>query len=104
MVSAGELVLVEADGGITFSVRVVPRASRTGIAGLIDGALKVRIAAPPVDGAANEELIRGLAKLLELPMREVEIVRGHTGRSKLVRVPSHCAARLAELAQSRPGT
>ena len=100
MVSEDGLMLVEAGDHVTFSVRVVPRASRTMIAGLIDGALKMRVAAPPVDGAANEELIRGLAKLLHLPVREVELVRGHTSRLKQIRVPGYCAARLAELVGS----
>ena len=95
--------LVETDGTITLSIRVVPRASRTEIAGFHDGALRVRVAAPPVDGAANEELVRGLAKLLEVPPREVEILRGHTGRVKQVRLPARCAAKLRALA-GKPGS
>ncbi|MEO6391761.1 MAG: DUF167 domain-containing protein [Pyrinomonadaceae bacterium] len=91
------LELSERDGWIIFSVRVVPRASRTEIVGLLDGALKIRIAAPPVDGAANEELIRGLAKALGIPPREVGIVRGQTGKSKQIRVPAACRTQLMAL-------
>lgn len=92
------LELSEHDGWITFSVRVVPRASKTEVVGLHNGALKIRIAAPPVDGAANEELICGLAKALEIPPRDVEIVRGQTGKSKQIRVPTACRTQLILLA------
>jgi uncharacterized protein (TIGR00251 family) len=87
----------ECDGSITFPVRVLPRASRSEVVGLHDGALKIRIAAPPVDGAANDELVRALAKALELTQSEVAILRGHTGRSKVIRVPDRCAKQLARL-------
>jgi uncharacterized protein (TIGR00251 family) len=85
------LELTERDGWITFAVRVQPRASRTEIVGVHNGALKVRVAAPPVDGAANEELVRGLAKLLQIPAREIELVRGQTGRLKHLRIPTRYA-------------
>lgn len=74
------------DDTVTFAVRVQPRASRSEIAGEIDGALKIRLAAPPVDGAANEELIRFLAGLFRIPRRQVEIVTGAAARQKLVRL------------------
>ena len=67
-------------------VRVVPRAGRSGVAGVRDGALLVRLAAAPVDGAANAELIEILAKALDLPRRRIEIVSGDRSRSKRVRV------------------
>lgn len=76
----------EKDDAITFSVRVVPRASKSEIVGEHDGALKVRIASPPVDGAANEELIRLLAKTFDVSKSAVEVVSGHTSKSKQVRV------------------
>ncbi|PYS89187.1 MAG: hypothetical protein DMF64_18325 [Acidobacteria bacterium] len=76
----------ESNGMITFAVRVVPRASRSEIVGEHDGALKVRIAAPPVAGAANEELRRTLARALDVPPRAVEIMSGHTSKTKQVRV------------------
>jgi uncharacterized protein (TIGR00251 family) len=76
----------ERDGALTFTVRVVSRASRSGVAGEHDGALRVRVAAPPVDGAANEELLRTLARALCVPARDVEITSGHTSKLKQVRV------------------
>jgi uncharacterized protein len=74
------------DGSITFAVRVQPRASRSEIVGELNGALKVRLAAPPVDGEANEELIRFLAKLFGVSRGQVSILTGQTSKNKLVRV------------------
>lgn len=76
----------EEGDSITFAVRVAARASRTGVAGEHDGALRVRVAAPPVEGAANEELVRFLAKSLKVAARDVEIVAGHSSKSKVLRV------------------
>jgi uncharacterized protein len=67
-------------------VRVVPRASCSGVVGEHDGALRVRVAAAPVEGAANEELIRTLARALHVPTRAVEIRSGHASKLKQVRV------------------
>ena len=67
-------------------MRVVPRAGRSGVAGLRDGALLVRLAAAPVDGAANAELIDVLARALDVPKRSIEIDAGDRSRSKRVRV------------------
>ena len=88
----------ETDGAITFRVRVVARASRSAIAGEHDGALRVRVAAPPVEGAANEELARLLARELKVPSRAVEITGGHASKNKTVRVRGADAARLLSLA------
>jgi len=88
----------EEGGALVFAVRVVPRASRTAVAGEHDGALRVRVAAPPVEGAANEELARFLAKTLGVPARDVEIVSGHASKSKRVRVRGVSAADLLRLA------
>jgi uncharacterized protein len=82
--------------GLTFAVRIVPRASRSEIAGEHDGALRVRIAAPPVDGAANRELIKLLAKLLKLPQSAVEIVSGATSKNKIVRIQGGHTARVSQ--------
>ena len=76
----------EKDGRLTFTVRVVPRASRTEIVGEVNGTLRVRIAAPPVDGAANDELVRVLARALRLPRNAVTITAGQTSRLKRVAV------------------
>ena len=84
--------------GASFDVRVVPRAGRTAIAGLRGEALLVRLAAPPVDGAANEALIAFLAPLLGQPRRGVTIASGHASRNKRVAVqgslPADLLARL----------
>jgi len=78
--------VTETAQGITFNVRVVPRASRSEIAGEVDGALRVRLAAPPVDGAANRELIRVLAKELKVPQNSIDIVAGLASKSKTVSI------------------
>ncbi|HJX93257.1 MAG TPA: DUF167 domain-containing protein [Pyrinomonadaceae bacterium] len=80
-------------------VHVVPRASKSEVVGEHDGSLRVRIAAPPVDGAANEELIRVLAKTFDVPRRAVSIVSGEAGRIKHVRIESG-ARDLKELLRS----
>ncbi len=72
------------EGVIHVSVRVQPRASREHVVGVHDGALKIALTAPPVDGAANEALTRYLAKKLGIARRDVEIVQGATGRLKVV--------------------
>ena len=77
---------LEQDGRFTFTVRVVPRASRTQIVGEVDGALRVRIAAPPVDGAANDELVRVLARALKVSRSAVAITAGQTSRLKRIAV------------------
>lgn len=81
-------------------MRVVPRASRSGVAGEHDGALRVRVAAPPVDGAANEELVRTLARALNVAARDVEITSGHSSKLKQVRVMNAARERLEQLCNS----
>lgn len=77
---------LQKDGCLTFNVRVVPRASRSEIVGEHDGALRVRLAAPPVDGAANEELTRILARALKVARTSVEIIAGPNSKLKRVAV------------------
>ncbi len=74
------------DGGVRVSVRVQPRASREAIRGIRNGALEVSLTAPPVDGKANAALLALLADRLGVPRRAVSLVRGDTGRDKLVAV------------------
>ncbi|HZJ44375.1 MAG TPA: DUF167 domain-containing protein [Pyrinomonadaceae bacterium] len=71
---------------LSISVRVVPRASKTEVVGEFDSALRVKLAAPPVDGAANDELVQILAKTFKVARGSVEIVRGSNSRSKQVKV------------------
>jgi uncharacterized protein (TIGR00251 family) len=72
--------------GLTLRVRVQPRASKDALGGERDGALVVRLCAPPVEGAANEALARLLGKTLGIAPKAVRIVRGLAGRSKLVAI------------------
>ena len=85
----------------SLDVRVVPRAGRSEVGGRRGNALLVRLAAAPVDGAANQELTDLLAKLLHVPRRSVTIVRGERSRNKRVRVaalsPDELAERVAAL-------
>lgn len=67
-------------------VRVTPRAGRTGFAGMREDVLLVRLAAAPVDGAANEELINLIAKTLRIPKRDVTIISGERSRTKRIRI------------------
>ena len=67
------------------SVRVKPRASKSRVLGVKDGVLEVAVAAPPVDGAANAELLATLARHYDVPKSSLAIVSGETGRHKRVR-------------------
>ncbi len=80
------LDLRETDSGVTLRVRVQPRAQKDGVAGERNGALVVRVTAPPVDGQANEALARVLGRFLDVPPSTVRVVRGASGRDKLVAV------------------
>ncbi len=73
-------------GVLLFEVRVKPRASRTAVVGLRDGAIEVRVAAPPVDDAANSELTRFLAKQLGVARGAVRVHRGEKSRTKTLAV------------------
>jgi hypothetical protein len=78
---------------------VQPRAARTELAGLHDGRLKLRLTAPPVDGAANAALVQFLAERLDLPRSALSVASGSTGRRKTVSISAGCelAPRLAGL-------
>lgn len=83
---------------VRFAVRVQPRASRSEIVGLHGDALKVRLSAPPVDGAANEALVELIADALGTAKRAVRIVSGESSRSKTVEVEGVTAAAVLRLA------
>lgn len=86
------------EGEVVFKVQVVPRSSRSEVVGDYNGALRIRLAAPPVDGAANEELIRVLAKTFNVARSEVTILSGHTGKVKQISIKgrtNEVAARLS---------
>ena len=76
----------EAAAAVTLSIRIQPRASKNELVAREGGGLKIRLTAPPVDGAANEALIRFLADTLSVPKSQIELVSGHTSRDKVVRI------------------
>lgn len=76
----------EDGGALVLSLYVQPGAKRTEVAGTHGDALKVRLAAPPVEGKANAALLRFLADAFGVPLREVTLVRGEATRAKVVRV------------------
>lgn len=80
------LRLEQRGGAVRIPVRAQPRASRSELAGEYDGAIKIRLAAPPVEGEANAELVRFLAKVLGVPRSAVRVVSGEIGRNKWVEV------------------
>lgn len=81
-----KLTVTAKEGFVRFEVHAKPRAKKSRIVGVRGDALEVALAAPPVDGAANEELVRVLSDVLGVPKRSVEIVRGETSQKKLVAV------------------
>jgi uncharacterized protein (TIGR00251 family) len=90
---------LRADGdGVVLNLHIQPGAKRTETAGLYGDALKIRLAAPPVDGKANDALIAFLAKTLGVPKSRIELVSGQTSRAKRVRIggvsPDAAAAKL----------
>ncbi len=97
---ASVLLIIEREGAITFHVRVTPHAKRDEIAGAAGGVLRVKLTAPPVEGAANEALIKFLAERLGVRASQVEILSGRTARAKMVRVEGLTAAEAHRRLQS----
>ena len=79
-------MIKQAADGVIIDVRVIPRSRKSGVAGTRGDALLVRLSAPPVDGAANTELIEVLAKVLQVTKGSVSILSGETSRQKRVKV------------------
>ena len=71
---------------IRLSVQVLPNAKKTEVVGLLDGALKIRLKAQPIEGQANEELIRFIATQIKVPKKQIIVVRGITSRLKVVEI------------------
>ena len=86
--------LRESKNGLTFDIQVIPHASRAGIAGVQEGAFKVKVTAPPVEGAANEACIKLLAKELGLKKSQMEISSGAKSRKKTVLIKDISKAEL----------
>ena len=91
--------ITEKNGGLVFPVKVLPRSSMNAVVGLQDGALKIKLKAPPVGGAANKMCVQFLAKTLKLPKSSVEILSGETGRSKQILVRPRKSGSKEELNQ-----
>lgn len=91
----------EKDGCIILNVKVIPRASKDSIQGTVGDALKVRIQAPPVEGRANAYLVKFLSKHWKIPRANIEILSGHTGRSKRLRVSNPSDKMRKELSRAK---
>jgi uncharacterized protein (TIGR00251 family) len=85
-------VLTSTPTGVILDVRVIPRAKNTQAGGVRDGSLVVRLAAPPVEGAANAALVEFLADTLRLPRHAIQILSGERGRRKRVAIAGVTAA------------
>ena len=92
------LLVREEAGRVRFSVRVQPRASRDEVSGVYGDALKIRLAAPPVDGAANDALVNFLSTLFAVPRRAVRILAGESSRSKLIEIDGVTARAIHDVA------
>lgn len=86
--------------GVSFHVHAAPRASKTKVVGVHDSALKVRLAAPPVDGEANAELVACLAKFFGVSKSAVTITGGHGSKRKKVRIDGLSAEDVEKRAQT----
>ena len=95
------LALTLTSTGVRFEVQVAPRASRDAVIGEHDGALKIALTAPPVDGEANAALVAFLAKRLGVAKREVRLVQGATGRRKTLEVEGVGADAIEALVRAR---
>jgi len=80
------IAVQETAAGVTFRVKIQPRAKRNAVVGELGDALKVALTAPPVEGRANEACIELFAELLQLPRSSITIVSGHSSRNKVIRV------------------
>jgi hypothetical protein len=72
--------------GITLKIKVEPRSSRKGIAGIVGNAIKIKLHSPPVGGAANEELVEILSEELDIRKTAIRIIKGHTSREKVIEI------------------
>ena len=88
------------EGRLIFKVQVVPRSSRSEVAGEHNGSLRVRVSAPPVEGAANKELTQVLAKAFNVSRSAVNILSGQNSRLKQVSIDGVSSSALSELAES----
>ena len=91
----------EEGGCAIFEVRVIPRSSKSEIVGPHDGALKVKLRSAPVEGAANEELIKLLGKAFHVARGDIEIIAGQTSKNKRVRLAGVTAAQVKAILRAK---
>ena len=94
--------MTEKDGATTVDVVVKPRSAREGIGPAVGDRLCIAVNAPPVDGKANDAVVRVLAETFHVPRSAITIVRGETGRKKTIRIVGVAAAVVARAMQSKP--
>lgn len=95
------VAVTENSGGVSFSVKVHPRAKKNSITGEVAGALKLALTAPPVEGAANKACVEYFSKSLKVPRSSVTIASGERSRLKVVRVHGVTAAQFWERISSQ---
>jgi len=86
----------ESSSGVTFAVKVHPRARKSAITGELGDALKVSLTAPPIDGKANEACIEFFANLLKVPRSSITIAAGQSSRNKVIRVTGLSAQQIQD--------
>jgi uncharacterized protein len=94
-----QLDIQQRGGKVVFAVRVAPRSSRNAIEGEYQGALKVRLTAPPVDDRANDALVRLLGERLNVPRSAVRIVAGEKSRAKRIEIAGVTRAQVIEMVE-----
>ena len=87
----------ETPDGVSLDVKVIPRAGVTKVAGIREGRLLVRLAAAPVDGAANDALVAFLSEILKLPGRNIRVESGARSRNKQVRIAGTTVAQVSRV-------
>lgn len=94
------LKLNEVNGGVRLEVKVQPRSSRNQLVGVHEGALKVKLTAAPVDGEANQALIKFFSSLFKVPKRDIILLKGDSGRSKLLEIKGVKKEEIQEIIRS----
>ena len=91
------LRIKETENYVTFSVRVQPRSSKNEICGIYGDAIKIKLTSPPVEGEANEGLIKFLSDILKISKGQIEIISGHKSRTKSIKITGVTKEKVADL-------
>ena len=91
------LKIREVENYVTFSVRVQPRSSKNEICGIYGDAIKIKLTSPPVEGEANEGLIKFLSDILKISKGQIEIIGGHKSRTKSIKITGVTKEKVADL-------